>query len=163
VEKRERPSVERLIRSAPSRSLVDTLIAERGQQPLEVQSDFARSFTNLAHALEAGSGRDEAVVRLRLLVDAHLAQAIDACRAHQAAGDRMVALEVQAARLERVPLPLRLALDAAQLEFRDRAIVARAAADAALGAAAALAGYVRQELSPSLVSAVEPRQLMLFG
>jgi hypothetical protein len=163
VEKRERPSVERLIRSAPSRSLVDTLIAERGHRPHDVQADFARAFANLAHALEVGSGRDEAVVRLRLLVDAHLAQAIDTCRAYQVAADRMVALEVQAAKAERVPLALRLASDAAQLEFRDRAIVARAAADAALGAVSALATYVREELAPSPVSAVEPRQFVLFG
>lgn len=163
VEKRERPSVELLVQSAPSRSLVDTLIAERGDEPSDVQADFARAFRKLASALGSGCGRDEAVARLRHLVDAHLAHAIEVCRAYQSAADRMVALEVQAARAERVPVGIRLALDAAQAEFRDRAIVARAAADAALGAASALATYIREELGAMPASEAEPRQLVLFG
>jgi hypothetical protein len=163
LERRERPSVELLIRIAPSRSLVDTLIAERGEEPHDVQAEFARAFGSLSRMLGSGCGRDEVVVRLRLLVDAHLAHAIDLCRAHQSTADRMVALEVQAAKADRVPLALRLALDAAQVEFRDRAIVARAAADAAMGAASALATYIREELGALPVSAAEPRQLVLFG
>jgi hypothetical protein len=163
LERRERPTVELLIRIAPSRSLVDTLVAERGEEPRDLQADFARAFGALARTLGFGCGRDEAVARLRHLVDAHLAHAIEVCRAHQGAADRMVALEVQAAKAERVPLALRLALDAAQVEFRDRAIVARAAADSAIGAASALATYIREELGASPVSAAEPRQLVLFG
>jgi hypothetical protein len=163
LERRQRPSVELLIRVAPSRSLVDTLVAERGDEPRDVQADFARAFGSLARTLGLGCGRDEVVVHLRQSVDAHLTRAIDVCRAHQGVADRMVALEVQAAKAERVPLALRLALDAAQAEFRDRAIVARAAADAALGAASALATYIREELGALPVSAAEPRQLVLFG
>lgn len=163
LERRERPTIELLIRIAPSRSLVDTLVAERGEEPNGVQAEFAHAFGSLAHTLGSGRGRDEAVVRLRQLVDAHLAHAVDLCRAHQSAADRMVALEVQAAKADRVPLALRLALDAAQIEFRDRAIVARAAADAAMGAASALATYIREELGALPVSPAEPRQLVLFG
>jgi len=161
--RRERPSVELLIRIAPSRSLVDTFIAERGEEPHDVQAEFARAFGSLARTLGSGCGRDEAVVRLRQLVDAHLGHAIDVCRTYQGAADRMVGLEVQAAKADRIPLALRLAMDAAQVEFRDRAIVARAAADAAMGAASALATYIREELGALPVSAAEPRQLVLFG
>ncbi len=163
LERRERPSVELLIRIAPSRSLVDTFIAERGDETRDVQGEFARAFGSLARTLGLGCGQDDVVVRLRHLVDAHLGHAIEVCRGYQSAADRMVALEVQAAKAERVPLALRLALDAAQAEFRDRAIVARAAADAALGAASALATYIREELGALPVSAAEPRQLVLFG
>lgn len=163
MERSERPSVELLIRIAPSRSLVDTLIAERGDEPRDVQADFARAYGYQARTLGLGCGRDEAVMRLRHLVDAHLRHAIDVCRAYQGAADRMVTMEVQAAKADRVPLALRLALDAAQAEFRDRAIAARTAADAALGAASALATYLREELGALPVSAAEPRQLVLFG
>lgn len=163
MEKRERPTVELLIRIAPSRSLVDTFVAERGEDPPDVQAEFARAFGSLGRVLGLGCGRDEAVVRLRHLVDAHLGHAADVCRAYQGAADRMVGLEVQAAKADRVPLALRLALDAAQVEFRDRAIVARAVVDAAMGAASALATYIREELGALPVSAAEPRQLVLFG
>jgi hypothetical protein len=162
LELRERPSVELLIRIAPSRSLVDTLIAERGDEPHDVQGEFARAFAHQAHFLGLGCGRDEAVLKLRHLVDAHVGHAIDLCRACQDAADRMVALEVQAARAERVPVPLRLALDGARGQFKRRAISARAAADGALGAASALATYVREEHSAAPMSPAEPRQLLLF-
>jgi hypothetical protein len=74
----------------------------------------------------------------------------------------MVALEVRASRTERVPGPLRLALDAARAEYQGRAIAARAAADAAFGAASALATYVREEHGAAPMNVAEPRQLVLF-
>jgi hypothetical protein len=47
--------------------------------------------------------------------------------------------------------------------LRGRAIAARVAADGALGAAAALAVYVREGLGGLPMSEAEPRQLLLFN
>jgi hypothetical protein len=47
--------------------------------------------------------------------------------------------------------------------MRDHAIAARAAADGAFGAAAALAAYIREGLGALPVSDAEPRQLLLFA
>ena len=82
-------------------------------------------------------------MRLRGLVDAHIAHAVDLCRAYRDVADRMVSLEVRAAQAERLAPPVSMALRAARAEMRDHAIAARAAADGALGAAAALAIYTR--------------------
>ena len=162
--RRECANLEVLDALAPSRSLVGTLIAERGEAPHDVQAAFTREFAYQAGALERGWGRDEAIIRLRLLVDAHVAHAIDICRAFQAAGDQLIDLEVRVAREERVPGRSRLALDTARAAFRNQAIAARAAADAAYGAAAALAIYIRQGLGDAQpVSASDSRQLVLFG
>jgi len=161
---RERVSLDVLERLAPSRSLVATLIAERGEEPHDVQAAFAREFAYQAWALERGWGRDEAIIRLRALVDAHVAHAVDICRAFQVAADRLIGLEVRGEREELVPIPLRMELNAARAELPGRAIAARAAADAAYGAAAALAIYVREAVEGALpVSASDPRQLVLFG
>jgi hypothetical protein len=163
VERRARPSVELVARLAPPRSLVDTLIAERGEAPHDVQAGFAREFAYQARALEAGHGRDEAIIRLRRLVDAHVAHAAEVCQTYQDAADRMVSMEVEVARAERVPSPALRALLSVRAEVRGRAIAARAAADGALGAAAALATYIREGLGAMPVSEAEPRQLLLFA
>jgi len=88
IERRGRRSVELLARLAPTRSLLDTLIAERGVAPHDALARFAREFAYQARALEAGHDCDEAIVRLRIPVDAHLAHAIEICRAYQEAADR---------------------------------------------------------------------------
>jgi hypothetical protein len=165
AERRARPSVELVARLAPPRSLVDTLIAERGEAPHDVQAGFAREFAYQARALEAGHGCDEAIIRLRRLVDAHVAHATEVCQAYQDAADRMVSMEVEVevARAERVPSPALRALLNVRAEVRGRAIAARAAADGALGAATALATYVREGLGVMPVSDAEPRQLLLFA
>ena len=75
----------------------------------------------------------------------------------------MVSLEVLAARMERIPSPMAVARRAARADVRDHAIAARAAADGALGAAAALATYIREGLGALPVSDEEPRQLLLFA
>jgi hypothetical protein len=161
-ETRARPSVELIMELAPSRSLVDTLIAERGDQPHDAWAGFAREFAFQARTLEVGHGRDVAIMRLRRLVDAHIAHAVDVCRAYRDVADRMVSMEVRAAQMERVTSPMLVALRAARAEMRGHAITARAAADGALGAAAALAAYIREGLGALPVSEAEPRQLLLF-
>lgn len=164
IDHRVRASLEELERLAPSRSLVDTLIAEHGEEPRDVQAGFAREFAYQAWALEHGYGRDEAIIRLRTLVDAHVAHAIEACRAFQAAADRLISLEVRVGREDRLSASLRMELTAARADVRGRAIAARVTADGAYGAAAALAAYVRDGIGDELsVSASDPRQLALFG
>ena len=162
-ETRARPSVELIIELAPSRSLVDTLTAERGDPPHDAWTGFAREFAFQARTLEIGHGRDVAIIRLRGLADAHIAHAVELCRAYRDVADRMVSLEVRAAQAERVaPLTL-IALWAARAEMRGQAIAARAAADGALGAATALATYIREGLGALPVCDAEPRQLLLFA
>jgi hypothetical protein len=134
---------------APSRSLVDTLTSERGDPPHDARAGFARGFAFLARTLGTGLGHDDAIVRLRGLVDAHIVHAVDLRRARRAVADHMVSLEIQAARAERVTASMLSALSAARAEMRDHAIAARAAADAALGAAVALAARVREYRSPA--------------
>ena len=162
-ETRARPSVELIMELAPSRSLVDTLTAERGDPPHDAWAGFAREFAFQARTLEIGHGRDVAIMRPRGLVDTHIAHAVDLCRAYQDAADRMVSLEVRAARMERIPSPMVVAPRAARGDVRDHAIAARAAADGALGAATALAAYIREGLGALPVSDEEPRQLLLFA
>src|ERR1700704_5871956 len=62
-ETRTRPSVELIMELAPSRSLVDTLIAERGDSPHDAWAGFAREFAFQAQTLEIGHGRDAAIMR----------------------------------------------------------------------------------------------------
>jgi len=159
----ERPSIELLARLAPSRSLVDTLIAERGLEFHDARAGMAREMTYQARALEAGYGRDETIMRLRGLVDTQIAYAARICRAYQDAADRLLCREVEVAQAGRVTAPVRVRLAAARHEVHGRAIAARIAADAAQGAAAALATYIREGCGGPAVSNAEPRQLLLFG
>jgi hypothetical protein len=124
---------------------------------------FAREFAFQTRTLEIGHGRDAAIMRLRGLVDAHIAYAVDLCRAYQDVADRMVSLEVRTPHAERVASSALTALRAARAEMRGHAIAARAAADGALGAAAPLAAYIQEGLGALPVSHAEPRQLPLFA
>jgi hypothetical protein len=158
----ERPSIELVVRLAPSRSLVDTLMAERGLAFHDAQAGMAREMAYQARASEQGHGRDETIMRLRVLVDAHIAHAAETCRAFRDTADRLLFREVEIARAEREQAHLRSRLAVARNEVHGRAIAARIAADAALGAAAALADYIREGLGGLAVSDAEPRQLLLF-
>jgi hypothetical protein len=158
----ERPSIELVARLAPSRSLVDTLMAERGLAFHDAQAGLAREMAYQARAVEQGHGRDETIMRLRALVDAHIAHAAEMCRAYQDAADSLLCREVEIAREVRVQAHLRPRLAAARDGVHGRAIAARIAADAALGAAAALVAYIREGLGGLAVSDTEPRQLLLF-
>jgi len=128
-ETRARPSVELILELAPSRSLVDTLTPERGDPPHDAWAGFAREFAFQAWTLEIGHGRDAAIMRLRGLVDAHIAHAVELRHAYRDVADRMVSLEVRTAQAGRVASPALIALWAARAEMRGHAIAARAAAD----------------------------------
>jgi len=160
--RRESPSVELVARLAPPRSLVETLIAERGGAHHDAYAGFVGEFAHQVRALEVGLGRDAATIRLRGLVDAQVAHAMEICCGYQEAADRLVRKEVETARAPKVSPQTRTALEAARAELRGRAIAARVAADGALGAAAALAVYVRAGLGGLPMSEGEPRQLLLF-
>jgi hypothetical protein len=163
VRSSERPSIELVTRLAPSRSLVETLAAEAGGSLHDARAGVCREFLEQLRALELGCGNADALVKVRGLVDAHIAHATVVCRAYQDAADRMVALEVRKAQSDYVPPHLRAALNAARAEWRGMAIAARTAADAAIGAATALTTFIREGMGDSPVSAGEPRQLVLFA
>jgi hypothetical protein len=157
-----RAAVEAVAALAPSRSLVDTLRAERGLDAHDVQAGFAREFAQQVRALEAAHGRDGAIARLRSLIDALLEHAHDVCLAFRNAAGRLIALEVQAAQHERMSPADRAKLETARTQLRGHVIAAGAVADAAMGATAALAIYIREGLGAPPVCAAEPRQLLLF-
>lgn len=164
VERRERASIELVSRLAPSRSLVDTLIAEARMRMPDAAAEIAAAFGRQVVALEAAYGRDEVITKLRALVDAHVTYAADICRDYQAVADRLMGLEVGAARAERLDGRRHMALHHVRAEFRGHAIAARVAADAALGAVNVLASYVREgTVVPQRSGHAEPEQLVLFG
>ena len=162
-ERREPSSIAAVARLAPSRSLVDSLLAEAGIAAHDAAAGMARELAHQLRALEAGEGSDGAIIRLRRLVDAHVLHAMDLCREYQAAGDRLISLEVQAARADRLTGALQAALHVARANLRGRAIAARAAADAVEGAAKALVSYIRGVAESSVPDAAEPEQLLLFA
>lgn len=161
--RREPPSIEAVTALAPPRSLVESLANEAAFETRNAMRGFDREFEYLARAIALGSGSDDAIMRLRDLLDTHVVHAMELCLAFQTAGNRLVTLEVQVARAEKVGGPAVLALQQARREFRARAIAARVAADAALGAAQALAGHVRRVAGLGAVVAEEPQQLQLFA
>jgi hypothetical protein len=103
------------------------------------------------------------VIRLRVLVDAHVAHAVDLCRDYRDAGDRLMAVEYEAAHAARLEPQLQMKLAAARELLRGRAISARAAADAAFGAVTAFSTYVLEGSAGLPASKVDPRQLSLFA
>ena len=97
--------------------------------------------------LETQLGPDRTLLHMRAALEAHLAQAAEACWKHVDAADRMVAIEIEAEDA-RARTPWRRSsygqlLAQARAEYRDRALAARGSADAALGVAQAIAAYVR--------------------
>ena len=164
VERRERASIELVSRLAPSRSLVATLIAEAGMRTQDAEAEIAAALGRQVVALEAAYGRDEVITKLRTLVDAHVGYAADICCDYQAVVDRLMGLEVRAARAERLDGRRHMALHHVRAEFRGHAIAARVAADAALGAVSVLAAYVHDgTVVAQRSSYAAPEQLVLFG
>ena len=163
VVRREPPSIEAVAALAPTHSLVDSLLAEAGFEARDPMQGFGREFDYLVRALEVGGGSDDAIIRLRHLLDTHVLHAMELCQAFQAAGDRLVKLEVQVARAEKLGGSGHWALGRARRDFRGRAIAARVAADAALGVAHALAGCVRRVAGGTGIAEAEPHQLQLFA
>jgi hypothetical protein len=161
--RRETPKIEAVTALAPPRSLVDSLLAEAGFETRDAARGFAREFDYLARAIQLGAGSDDATIRLRHLLDAHLCHAMELCQEFQAAGDRLVTLEIRLARADMLDGPAQAALQQARREFRDRAIAARVATDAAVGAARALAGHVRGVAGVAESAEGDPAQLQLFA
>lgn len=161
--RRETPRIEAVTALAPPRSLVDSLLAEAGFEARDAARGFAQEFDYLARAVQIGAGSDDATFRLRHLLDTHVVHAMELCQEFQAAGDRLVTLEVRMARAEMLGGPTQTALRQARREFRDRAIAARVATDAAIGAARALAGHVRSVAGVAESAEGDPAQLQLFA
>lgn len=163
VVRRRTPRIEAVTALAPPRSLVDSLLGEAGLEVHDVAGGFAREFDYLIRAIRIGSGSDDAVIRLRHLLDTQLLHAMELCQAFQTAADRLVKLEVRMGRADMLGGPGQAALRKARRTFRDRAVAARVATDAAIGTADALATYVRHAAGSAADAEAGPEQLQLFA
>lgn len=157
------PSIEAVLAMAPSRALVETLVDDAGLDRRDLARAFGREFTYLARAIELGGGSDDATFRLRHLVDAQVLHAMELCETFRETAGRLMELELSAARSERISAGTQRSLRQARVEFRNRAVAAGAAADAALGAVEALVGHVRQAAGLGAICEPEPEQLQLFA
>jgi hypothetical protein len=161
LERRTGPGIETVRETAPPQRLTASILEERGLPLLDIQGEFREQTARQALLLEGWLGRDGTVLQLRAMLDVHVAHAAGACRQYLDAADAMVRLEVRAEALRRTSPWLLGTLNRevarARAEFRDRVLAARGAADAALGFADALAGYIRS--APEMV--VDSDQLVL--
>ena len=148
---------------SPPRSLVDSLMAERGLPFHDVYAQTGQEIAVQARSLHASVGRDEAVIRLRVLVDGHVARAVELCRNYRDAGDRLIAIEQEVACAIRRDSAVQARLAVARDQLRSSIITARVAADAAFGAVTAFSTYVLDGLAGLPASKVDPRQLSLFA
>jgi len=143
------PRIEVVREMAPVPALVASILEERALSLVDMQGAFRSQMAQQASLLEGWLGREGTVLQLRAALDAHLAQAAEACRRYLEAANAMVRLEIRAESMRsRSPWlagTLYSEVAWARTAFRDQAIAARGAADAALGVAAALADYVRSE------------------
>ena len=157
------PSIEAVLAMAPSRSLMEALVDDAGLDRHDVARGFGREFAYLARAIEVGGGSDDATFRLRHLVDAHVLHAMELCEAFRGSTSRLMEREIATAHSERISGQAQRSLRLARAEFRNRAVAAGAAAEAALGAVEALAGHVRQAAGLAATGEPEPKQLQLFA
>ena len=146
---------------APSRSLVDSLLAEAGIPAHDAAHGVARELAYQAVTFERGYGRDAAVARFRQAVDGLTTHAAALCRDHRKAMERLVSLEMGLANKEPPAPGAWLRLQNARAALQGQAIAARVASDAAIGAASALTAYILQD--GAVGEAAEPRQLALFA
>jgi hypothetical protein len=160
---RRAPSIEAVLAMAPSRSLMEALVDDVGLDRRDVAGGIGREFAYLARAIEVGGGSDDATFRLRHLADAQVLHAMELCEAFCESASLLMELEIAAARSERISGTAQRSLWLARVEFRNRAVAAGAAAEAAFGAVEALASHVRQ--AAGLASTCEPKseQLQLFA
>lgn len=157
------PSIEAVIALTPARSLVKGLLEREDLPERDLAPGISRAFGYLARVIKIGGGSDDATFRLRDLVDAQVRHALELCEAFQGAADRLTRLEVKAAQGGQATGATLHGLQAARREFSNRAIAARAAADAALGAVEALVGHVRLAAGLAVPVEFEPEQLLLFA
>ena len=139
-----------------------SILEERELPAADIHAAFREATARQALLLKLQLGREATILQLRAALDGHMAQALLACRQYQAAADAMIRLEVRAEAVRRTSPPSRLAplkaeVARARTAFRDRALAARGAADAALGFADALALYIRS--GPAIIS--DSEQLVL--
>ncbi len=160
---RRAPSIEAVLAMAPCRSLMEALVDDVGLDRRDVAGGIGCEFAYLARAIEVGGGPDDATFRLRHLVDAQVSQAMELCEAFRGSASRLMELEIAVARSERISGKAQRSLRLARAEFRNRAVVAGAAAEAALGAVEALASHVRQAAGLASTCEPEPEQLQLFA
>jgi hypothetical protein len=164
TQRAQRASIELVTRLAPSRSLVHSLIAEAGLATWDAAVGMAAEFTYQARAMDAGYDRDAVIIKLRALVDAQIAHAAEICLNYQESADRLIGLEIKAARAERLSGQMKRDVQRARADWRGRAIAARTAADAAQGAVRALVTYIRDGLdAPQPAASGNPEQLPLFA
>ena len=162
--RREPSAIEAVVRLAPSRSLVDSLLAEAGIAAHDAAAGMARELAHRLRALEAGEGSDGAIIRLRRLVDAHVLHAMDLCREYQVAADRLISLEVQAARADRLTGTLQAALHAARADPCGVGRLRRVRPPMPWkGQPRRWYSYIRGVAESSVPDAAEPEQLLLFA
>ena len=159
--RRGEPEAETLHDIAPPHALVASILEERGLSAADLHGAFREATARQAVLLETQLGRDATILQLRAALDGHMAQAVLACRQYQDAADAMIRLEVRVEAMRRTAPwrlgPLKGEVARARATFRDRALAARGAADAALGFADALALYIRS--GPAIVT--DSEQLVL--
>lgn len=160
-ERRSEPEDATLHDIAPPHALVASILEERELPAADIHAAFREATARQALLLESQLGREATILQLRAALDGHMAQALLACRQYQAAADAMIRLEVRAETVRRTSpwrlAPLKAEVARARTAFRDRALAARGAADAALGFADALALYIRS--GPAII--VDSEQLVL--
>jgi hypothetical protein len=161
--KAERLTIAMVAVLSPPRSLVDSFMADRGLPFPDVHAETGRDIAFQARTLQASVGGDETVIRLRVLVDAHIVHAVHLCRNYRLAGDRLMAIEQEATQAIRHSPELEMRLTAAREQLRSSVIAARVAAEAAFGAVTAFSTYVLKSLAGLPMSKVDPRQLSLFA
>lgn len=148
---------------APSRSLIDSLLEEAGISGRDAVGGLAAEIGYQMRCFDCGYGSEATVLQFRQRVDAETARAAGLIRSFDVTADRLMRLERAVARRELVSADDRRRLRALREQFRGEAIAARAAADAAIGATAALATFVRDGTREMTGSVSEPRQLVLFA
>src|SRR3954469_21942490 len=86
------PTIETVREMAPPPALVASIVEERGLSLVDLQGAFRSHMAQQAGLLEGWLGREATVLQLRAALDAHLAQAAEACRRYLEAANAMVRL-----------------------------------------------------------------------
>ncbi len=142
--RREQSDVELVHAGAPSRSMVDGFLDEAGFPSRDVVRGLAAEIGYVMGCFERGYGNEATVLRYRELLDAETTRAAGLIRTFQATADALVLLERVAAGRDRVSMGERARLGIMRERFRGQALAARAAADAAIAASAAMTAFVRE-------------------
>ena len=96
-ERHAAPTIETVREMAPPPALVASILEERALSLLDLHGAFRSQMVQQASLLEGWLGRERTVLQLRAALDAHLAQATEACRRYLEAANTMGRLEIRAA------------------------------------------------------------------